>query len=297
MAFRVGVAGWDYADWAGPVYPSAEAPRMDRLAFLSRYVDVIEINSTFYRPASPQAARSWLRRTPPALSFTAKVHRSITHERPAPSAVALAPTLDGLRPIADAGRLLGLLVQFPHRFRFDETARARLGALAESLVGWPWVVEVRHADWHRAEAVDWLGRLGAGWCVVDQPQLDTTARATPRALGSLGYLRLHGRNAANWFREDAGRDARYDYLYAGDEIDEMADVARAIAEHAEEVVIVQNNHFRGQALVNALQLKHRLNGARPAAPETIVDAYPALESEVRVERLRLFGRGEDGRSG
>ncbi len=288
MAIRVGVAGWDYPDWTGPVYPSLEARSMDRLAFLARYVDVLEINVTFYRPASPHAARSWLRRTPAGLAFTAKLHRSITHERATPTPESVEPTLDGLRPLLEAGRLLGLLAQFPHGFRCDEAAQGRLAALAECLVGWPWVVELRHADWHTSAAIDWLARLGAGWCVVDQPRIGATAGATPRVLGSLGYLRLHGRNAANWFRADAGRDVRYDYLYAGAEIDEMACVARAIAEQAAQVVVVQNNHFRGQALVNALQLKHRLSGSRPPAPETIVAAYPALAAEVRLERLRLF---------
>jgi len=285
---RVGVAGWDYPDWVGPVYPSTEARHIDRLAFLARYVDVLEVNSTFYRPASPHTARSWVRRAPPALRFSAKIHRAITHDRAEPSPESFEPTLAGLRPLLDEGRLLALLVQFPHSFRFDDAGKRRLEAIAEGLSGWPWVVEVRHAEWEGARAVEWLAQLGAGWCVVDQPRIGATARATPRVLGSLGYLRLHGRNAANWFREDAGRDARYDYLYAGDEIEDLAGIARTMAEQAAELIVVQNNHFRGQALVNALQLKHRLTGARPAAPQTLVEAYPALSDEVRVERQRLF---------
>jgi uncharacterized protein YecE (DUF72 family) len=283
---RVGVAGWDYADWAGPVYPVVR--KIDRLAFLARYVDVLEVNSTFYRPTLPATARSWLRRTPPELRFTAKIHRSITHEEGLPEPDALVPTLDGLRPMLDEGRLLALLVQFPHSFRFDDAGKEKLEAIAEGVRGWPFTVEVRRAEWEKPEAVDWLARLGAGWCVVDQPRIGRTARATPRVLGSLGYLRLHGRNAANWFRGDAGRDARYDYLYDDREIDDMAGVARTMAEQAAELVVVQNNHFRGQALVNALQLKHRLTGVRPPAPQTLVETYPSLAQEVIVERQRLF---------
>ncbi len=285
---RVGVAGWDYPDWVGPVYPWNHVRHIDRLAFLGRYVDVLEVNSTFYRPTSPHTARSWLRRAPEALGFTAKIHRSITHEPGVPEPQALDPTLTGLRPLLDEGRLLGLLVQFPHSFRFDEAGRAKLEAIAEGLRGWPWIVEVRRREWEQAAALEWLSGLGAGWCVVDQPRVGTTARATPRVLGQLGYLRLHGRNAANWFREDAGRDARYDYLYAGQEIDDLAHVAREMAEQSAELIVVQNNHFRGQALVNALQLKHRLTGTRPLAPQTLVESYPSLADEVIVERQRLF---------
>ena len=285
---RVGVAGWDYADGVGPVYPASAVKYIDRLAFLARYVDVLEVNSTFYRPALPPVARSWSRRAPPELRFTAKVHRSITHDEGVPVPDAFEPSLAGLRPLLDDGRLVALLVQFPHSFRFDDAGRAKLEAIAEGLRGWPWTVEVRRAEWERAEAVGWLAGLGAGWCVVDQPRLGRTARATPRVLGGLGYLRLHGRNAANWFREDAGRDARYDYLYDEREIDDVAGVARTMAEQAAELVVVQNNHFRGQALVNALQLKHRLTGTRPRAPQSLVDSYPSLAEDVIVERQRLF---------
>ena len=61
-----------------------------------------------------------------------------------------------------------------------------------------------------------------------------------------------------------------------------------MAGHAEELFVIQNNHFRGQALVNALQMKRLLQGGAPRAPEELVLAYPELESEVTVERSRLF---------
>ena len=57
----MGVAGWDYEDWNGVVYPAGAGRWMDRLAWISRFVDMVEINSTFYRPARPQVAESWER--------------------------------------------------------------------------------------------------------------------------------------------------------------------------------------------------------------------------------------------
>ena len=49
MAGRVyiGVAGWSYPDWKGIVYTSS---KIDQLEYISRFVDCLEINSTFYRP-------------------------------------------------------------------------------------------------------------------------------------------------------------------------------------------------------------------------------------------------------
>ena len=61
-----------------------------------------------------------------------------------------------------------------------------------------------------------------------------------------------------------------------------------MAKSAGEVFVVQNNHFRGKALVNALQLTHLLSGTRPPAPATLVAEYPELEEFVHPWSDRLF---------
>jgi uncharacterized protein YecE (DUF72 family) len=289
---RIGIAGWDYADWVGTVYPATGSARLDRLAFVSRFVDVVEINSTFYRPAAARTAESWLQRTAArgdAFSFAAKLHRSWTHVRdPDPGPQQLAD-LAGLRVLLDAGKLTALLAQFPQSFHYDGRAVDWLVKLRDLLAGWPLVVEVRHAGWQSEAAREKFDGLGVGWCVVDQPRVGaSTARPVARVTSEPGYLRLHGRNRQDWFREGAGRNARYDYLYDDREVAEMATIAREMAGAAEELIVVQNNHFRGQALVNALQLKHLVQGAPPRAPESLVAAYPPLERHVVAERSRLF---------
>ena len=57
---------------------------------------------------------------------------------------------------------------------------------------------------------------------------------------------------------------------------------------AENLFVVQNNHFRGQALADALQMTHLLLDETPRAPVELVAAYPDLEPVVRMERRRLF---------
>jgi len=287
---RVGVAGWDYADWNGVVYPPGAVRGFDRLAHVSRFVDVIEINSTFYRPVAPRTAVSWARRTSgrPGFTFTAKAHRSWTHEAEGPAQVFRA-ALEGLRPLREADRLGALLIQFPQSFHDGDAARDRITRLADRLEGWPLAIEVRHVSWEAADAAEWLASRGLGWCLVDQPRVGrSTARALARVTGRLAYLRLHGRNRADWFREDAGRDARYDYLYSAAELRPLARAARQMALRAEEVYVIQNNHFRGQALANALQMKRILQGGAPAAPAELVLACPQLAGEVTAERSRLF---------
>jgi uncharacterized protein YecE (DUF72 family) len=288
---RIGVAGWDYPDWSGRVYPAEGSRRSDRLEWISRFVDVVEINSTFYRPAAPPVAETWVRRTAgkTGFAFTAKSHRGLTHGPEDGADESLRATLEGLRPLAEAGRLGALLIQFPQSFHHGPAARDRISRLAEKLADWPAVVEVRHVSWEPERAAQLFRDHGIGWCAVDQPRIaGSTARAVPRVSGRVGYLRLHGRNAANWFKPGAGRDARYDYLYSEEEIASLASTAREMGQSAEEMYVIQNNHFRGQALVNALQLKHLVQGERPPAPEELVAAYPELEPLVTVQRTRLF---------
>src|SRR5262249_45478490 len=146
----------------------------------------------------------------------------------------------------------------------------RLERLIEAFEGWPAVVEVRHVSWDSDEAEAWMRERGAGWCVVDQPKFgESTAPMRPRRTSSRGYLRPQGRHYKDWFREDAGRDARYDYPYRVDELKAVADAAVELGKTAKVVYAVQNNHFRGQAVVNALQLKHLIEGVPPEAPDSL----------------------------
>ena len=281
----VGVAGWDYPDWSGVVYPARLPRGFDRLAFLARLVDCIEINTTFYRPVSPKIAASWARRVldRPGFKFTAKAHRSWTHEPWDDPIAVVPPTLDGLGPIREAGLLGALLVQFPQSFHWNPEARTRLGRLLDGLSDWPIVVETRHVSWDDDRAAAFVHERGAGWCVVDQPRVGrSTAPPRPRVTSPVAYLRLHGRNADAWFAEDAGRDRRYDYLYTASELEPLADAARGMAARAQAVYAVANNHFRGQAVVAALQLKHLIQGVEPEAPAELAAAYPGLKGPERL---------------
>lgn len=52
----VGPAGWSYKDWYGKVYPSPKPRGFDELAYLARYCDTVEVNSSFYAPISTARA-------------------------------------------------------------------------------------------------------------------------------------------------------------------------------------------------------------------------------------------------
>lgn len=278
-AVRIGPAGWSYQDWGGWVYPLQERGRTDQLAYLAEYFEVLEINSTFYRPADHRSARSWVRRVSgnPNFKFTVKLWQRFTHQGEPSGAEEERLFKSGLEPLLDGGVLGCILIQHPWSFKNLPENRARLEELFEAFKEYPKVVEVRHASWNAEPVFRFLSDHGVGFVNVDQPVIGQSLGPTERATGPVGYIRLHGRNYQDWFREEAGRDARYNYLYSEEELKPWAQRAERVSEGASETYIITNNHYRGQAVVNALQLKFMLTGKKVKVPEPLKARYPVLE--------------------
>jgi uncharacterized protein YecE (DUF72 family) len=274
---RFGVAGWDYDDWWGPVYPADRRGKraFDPLGYLSRYVDTIEINSTFYRPASEKSATSWARRVPenPQFRFTAKLYQRFTHQR---DEAWTQPEVDdvrrGLMPLLEAGRLGCLLVQFPWSFKRDAASREWLDDLVAAFADFPLAVEVRHSSWNVPEFYATLRERGIGAVNIDQPVFRHSIKPGSAVTSGVGYVRLHGRNYENWFREDAASHERYDYLYAKDELEEWLARIHEVAERARETYVITNNHYRGQGPANALMLR-QLAGEAVTVPPELATAF------------------------
>ncbi len=282
----VGTAGWSYADWRGRVYPEPRPRGFDELRFLAGYMDCLEVNSTFYRVPTRRTVEEWLRRTAHLreFAFTAKVHQSFTHEDPPAAGPAeVRAFLDALAPLRGEGRLAALLLQFPWSFRDGPESRRRLGRLCELFAPERLVVEVRHASFGTPDAEAFLGALGAGIADVDMPAAPSNLPPRGRAIGPVGYVRLHGRNSAAWFDRAAGRDRRYDYMYSAAEIDSVVRRIRAAAETVPLLFVITNNHFRGQGPANSLMLKARLLGRPVPVPPDLLRAYPMLAPDAAPE--------------
>jgi len=209
---RVGTAGWHYDDWNGVVYPRPRPRGFDALTALALIFGAIEVNVTFYRTPDPSMVASWVERTAAneRFRFTVKLPRSFTHE-PAPDNEHEEQLFrDSIAPLMDAKRLGAVLIQFPQSFHRTPEAEAYLEDLLTRFRGLPLVVEFRHAGWGQEETLALLRGRGAGFCNIDQPRLGSTLRPTAFMTSSVGYVRLHGRNAAEWFREGRTRPRRYD---------------------------------------------------------------------------------------
>ncbi|MFP4501837.1 MAG: DUF72 domain-containing protein [Candidatus Hydrogenedentota bacterium] len=275
----IGPAGWSYEDWKGIVYPPRMPRGMHPLDVLKRYVDMVEINSTYYREPVARYCASWAAKVleTPRFLFTAKLGRMYTHERGAfPGEAVRRAYIDGLAPLTEAGRLAGLLVQFPWRFRRTPENRQWLARVADAFQDFPLVVEFRHDSWDRPEVHDEFAARAIAFCNIDQPIFDNSLGPAQYTTAPLGYIRLHGRNKAAWFDENANRDERYNYLYTPEELAPWRERINNMRPRVRRLFVVTNNHYRGQAVVNALQLRAALFHENTRFPQHLAEHYPVL---------------------
>jgi len=295
---RVGLAGWDYPDWRGIVYPQKKTKSFDELGYLARYFDTVEINSTFYRPADPKAAAGWVKRVAhnPAFKFTAKLWKRFTHERAtAWTAKEIGLASAALDVLQDAGRLGAVLLQFPWSFKRDEASQEWLDDLLGAFWRFPLVLEVRHATWANGDVLAELTERAVGVVNVDQPLFSHSIKPAAHSTSSVGYVRLHGRNYQDWFRARASGNQRYDYLYSADELRPWVERIREISARPtiRELYAVTNNHNLGKAPANAGMILSMLANEKVRLPAALVARYrqelEAFAIPDVVGQTELFG--------
>ena len=125
---------------------------------------------------------------------------------------------------------------------------------------------------------------GVGICNIDQPVFSRSIRPAALTTSPVGYVRMHGRNYQNWFRDKAPRDERYNYLYSLDELDPWLTRIKQVAKQTRETYVITNNHFRGQAVVNALEIKAALEEEQVPAPEPLFEHYDRLKESATPEK-------------
>lgn len=269
---RIGPAGWSYTDWEGTVYPPHKS-KFDHLAYLSSFFDTIEINSPFYRIPPATHSKSWVRRigSNPDFKFTTKVFRGFTHEKEPLAEKDVTDFRNYLDPMMDADRLGAILLQFPWSFKHTPESMVRLEELFAAFDEYPKALEVRHATFQNEDFYRFLDERGVAWVNVDQPLFSDSVKPADTATGPVAYVRLHGRNYEKWFAH-AETWERYNYLYSESELEPWVERIESMGRERDTYVIT-NNHFRGQAIVNAGELKDAL-GQGGKLPPQLAEVYP-----------------------
>jgi uncharacterized protein YecE (DUF72 family) len=271
-SIRVGPAGWSYKDWEGTVYPP-HGSKFDHLAYLAQFFDTIEINSPFYRIPPATHAKSWVRRVSanPDFKFTTKVFRGFTHEKAKLADNDLKDFRNYLDPLAEAGRLGAILLQFPWSFKHSAASLEKLEALFEAFADYPQALEVRHSSFQTKDFIRWLDERGVAWVNVDQPLFDNSVKPSDTATGPVAYVRFHGRNYEKWFAHEESWE-RYNYLYSEKELEPWIERIENMGK-SKDTFVITNNHFRGQAIVNAGEIKNAL-GQDGKVPPQLHETYP-----------------------
>lgn len=119
-------------------------------------------------------------------------------------------------------------------------------------------VEFRHIGWNCNEILSFFKSNKLIWVNIDQPVISRSLPLTSIITNSdISYFRLHGRNYNSWFSNE-GRDARYNYDYKTSEIKEIADSVNNVKKIVKIIFVSGNNHYKGSAVKNLLELKKLL---------------------------------------
>jgi len=294
---RVGTSGWSYPSgegtWNGIFYPEKKRKTFDELGFYAEHFDTVEVNSSFYRVPAIKTTQDWVKRTPARFEFSLKLFQKFTHPDMFLKATGKDPAdLDrkdvdefraAIEPIAAAGKLGALLAQFPASFKNEPGSRDYLAWLLHAFREYSLAVELRHRSFSDdpVETTRLLGEFGAALVQIDEPKFKTSIRQDllPN-VKTFYYLRLHGRNAAQWWKHDKSED-RYNYLYSAAELQEFSDTVDAARHIVKKAYLYANNHFSAQSVANATMIKQQLGEPIEGEyPEAFVERYPQLAGVV-----------------
>jgi uncharacterized protein YecE (DUF72 family) len=282
----VGTASWtDESLLASGWYPKGETSAENRLAYYAGRFPLVEVDSTYYFLPRREMAQRWVERTPEGFTFDVKAFSLLTQHPTRPEALpgGMAPAgkrrvylrhLDqaaiddiwnrftsALAPLRQAGKLGGILFQFPPWFTIKRANKAYLAECAQRAGSLQLCVEFRSPTWlqgdNRRETLEFLAHHGLAYVCVDTVRragsLPAVAAATsPR----LAVVRFHGRARAG--SDDDGAQPEAAYSYTSRALTPWLPKLLKLADEAEVVHAVFRNVHRDFAPRSAERLQRLL---------------------------------------
>ncbi|MCF7842659.1 MAG: DUF72 domain-containing protein, partial [Lentisphaeria bacterium] len=184
---KVGCSGYSYDDWREVFYPR-QLKKSQFLDYYARHFDFSELNYTYYRMPTPEQMEHYARR---GMDFVVKAHQSLTHQYNN-NEFDLKTFRMALKPLKDAGRLGGILAQFPFSFHTTEKNLVYLRRILEWGSGWTLVVEFRNPGWLKPEVFDMLKNAETGIVVTDAPRVEGGMPKHTTVTAPTAYIRFHG---------------------------------------------------------------------------------------------------------
>ncbi len=301
---RFGTASWTdpTITKGGVFYPRGVSSSEDRLRYYASQFSTVEVDSTYYSLPERAIAALWAERTPDDFVFHVKAHALMTGQ---PTEVARLPEpvidalpaaladkariyakdlplelydvvwsyfLDALEPLRVAGKLGGVLLQYPRWFLPTPENKDHLAESAARLAGTPGAVELRNRHWYGGadgggKATQWtldmLRDLGLTYVMVDGPQgLESSVPPVAAVTtAELAMVRLHGRRSATWEAAKVPTVERYRYLYSPQELDAWVPRIEEASAQARRTTVFLNNCYGNYGTTNARELLARLTRA------------------------------------
>jgi len=297
---RIGTASWTDPTMtaAGVFYPAAATTAEERLQHYAATFPLVEVDATYYALPAENTARLWVERTPPDFVFDIKAHalmtgqgtetkrlpKALREELPEPVATKarvyakdLPPAVfdavwttfhNALAPLADAGQLGSILLQYPRWVFPSSENRAMIADAVERLGGLRCAVEFRNAAWLNEKNADrtlrFLRDQNAAFVMVDEPQgFKSSVPPVTAVTSDLAVVRFHGRNRETWEAKGITPAERFRYLYSRDELEEWAPKIREVATEAKDTHVLMNNCYANYGTTNAREIAALLAGDLP----------------------------------
>lgn len=294
---RVGTCSWTEKSLIAShdFYPPGVTTAEERLRFYASRFDTVEVDATYYAIPALRTTGQWAERTPAGFIFNIKAYGALTGHATDPRTLpkplrelltasdrekrtvylkepeilrAIADAfVSSLAPLRAAGKLGLLVFQFPPWFWYKPASLDHILTCKELMAGLPIAVEFRNGSWlsarHREEVFAFLHDNRITYVTADEPQVGPEACVPflPEATTEVAYLRLHGRNRETWSKKGLDTAARFDYLYAGEELRCLATEAQRLSHMAKMVFVMFNNCHLGYAIMNAREMQESVRGA------------------------------------
>jgi len=248
----VGTCGYSYTEWVDSGFYPEKTRTTQMLGLYSRFFSVVELNYTWYQMARAEALSRMLEKAPAHLLFSAKLTRTMTHERDPEWHKQLRLYTEGIAPLKD--RLAAVLIQLPPDFDRTIGNRRYLGALLDGLGDLPVAVEFRHRSWAVDSVFAELEKRRITLVAVDEPELPGLFPCLDVVTNpDLFYVRFHGRNRRGWL--SGNMQKKFNYDYSEEELRSWCDAyLLPMASRATKGIILFNNHVRAQAPHNGAAL-------------------------------------------
>ena len=221
----------------------------ERLAFYAAQFSVVEADSTYYRPPSPELTGGWAERSPDGFRMNVKAYSLMTGHPTKPETLwtdireAIEPEAagkanvypthlpddaldavwyrfgDAMKPLRDAGKLGAVLLQYPQWFtpkhdNREELAQALREAARRPAASW-WSSGRRCGSARTTSTARSAGSptTTSGSSSVDAPKVSKLPQGRRRTNADIAVVRFHGRADDTWKARTSSAAERFKYLY------------------------------------------------------------------------------------